>query len=74
MPASNEKTIRNRKNMLIGWCKEYPDRIIAIHYRKGLVGNYNKGTDTTTDSRGRIYCYGDGTSDLIREADREFNH
>lgn len=67
---SDEKQIRNEKNMIIGWCKEYPDRIIATHYRKGYVGSYNKGTDTTFDKNGRIYCYGDGSSDLVRQADR----
>lgn len=70
---NTEKVIRNRKNMIIGWCKEYPDRIIGTHYRKGFVGCYTKGTDCTTDSRGKIFCYGDGVSDLIREADKEFN-
>ena len=58
--------------MIIGWCTEYPDRIIATHIRKGYLGCYTKGTDTTVDVKtGKIYCYGDGTSDLIRQADRE---
>ena len=73
MPANNERTVRNAKNMIIGWCKEYPDRTIATHYRKGYIGCYIKGTDTTINSKGRIYCYGDGTMSLVLEADKEFN-
>lgn len=68
---SSEKPIRNSHNMIIGICKEFPDRIIATHYRKGFVGCYVKGTDLTTDSSGKIYCYGDGTADLIRSADNK---
>lgn len=70
--ANDEKVIRNKNNTPIGRCKEYPDRIIAFHYRKGYLGCYTKGTDVTTDLSGKIYCYGDGTADLIRQADREF--
>ena len=70
--SSKEKQIRNKYNTIIGWCKEFPDRVIATHYRKGFVGCYTKGTDVTTDSKGYIYCYGDGTADLVREADKEY--
>ncbi len=66
-----DQTVRNAKNIIIGWCKEYSDRIIGTHYKKGFVGCYTKGTDTTTDAKGRIYCYGNGISDLIRSADKE---
>ena len=31
---------------------------------------YNKNSDITTDASGKIYCYGDGCQDLVREADR----
>lgn len=69
--ATKNKEVRNEKNMIIGWCQEYPDRILATHFKKGYLGCYTKGTDTTTDRLGKIFCYGDGTSDLIRKADRE---
>lgn len=68
--AQNQKTVRNAYNMIIGTLSEYPDRIIATHYRKGYAGYYNKGSDTTFDRDGRIYCRGDGTSDLIRQIER----
>ena len=57
--------------MSIGWVKEYNDRKVATHYRRGYVGSYIKNSDLTLDKTGRIYCYGDGTQDLIRQADRE---
>lgn len=68
--AAKNKEVRNAKNMIIGWCQEYPDRILATHFKRGYVGCYTKGTDTTTDRLGKIFCYGDGTTDLIRAADR----
>ena len=67
------KTVRNSKNMTIGWLREFPDRIIATHYRKGVVGMYLKGNDSTIEFSGKLYCYGDGTQTLIREADKEYN-
>lgn len=67
----NLKTVRNAFNMTIGTLQEYSDRIVATHYRKGYAGYYSKGSDTTFDRSGRIYCRGDGTSDLIRELERE---
>ena len=69
---SKEKQIRNGRNMIIGWTQEYPDRIIAVHYKKGYVGCYSKGADVTTEVSGKIYCYGDGSTDLVRIADKEF--
>lgn len=65
------KSIRNAYNMTIGWLSDYPDRIIATHFRKGYAGYYSKGSDTTFDKNGKIYCRGDGTSDLIRLLERE---
>lgn len=67
MPQSKDKPVKNAHNMIIGWLREYPDRIIATHYLKGYVGCYNKNTDITIDAKGKIYCYGDGSSDLIRQ-------
>lgn len=68
---NSEKLIRNNHNMIIGVCKEFADRIVATHYRKGFVGTYVKGTDVTVDKDGKIYCYGDGSADLIRKAEQE---
>ena len=65
------KEVRNAKNMIIGWTQEFPDRILATHYRKGYLGNYTKALDSTVDARGNIFCYGDGTVTLIHNADME---
>lgn len=67
---SNRKDIKNKNNMLIGWTNELSDIIQAYHLRKGYVGRYVKSSDITYDRNGRIYCFGDGSSDLVREADR----
>lgn len=67
---NNEITVRNNVNMIIGWVRDYGDRKVATHYKKGFVGSYTVGSDITLDSKGRIYCYGDGLQDLIRQADR----
>lgn len=64
------KEIRNARNMIIGWTKEYPDRIIAVHFKKGYLGCYSKNSDLTLDKRGKIFCYGDGTVSLIRDEER----
>ncbi len=68
---NKETIVRNKYNMPIGRCQDYSDRIIATNYKKGYVGYYNKGTDITFDAKGMIYCYGDATQTLIREADKE---
>ena len=67
---SNEIDVRNNVNMIIGWIRDYGDRKIATHYRKGFVGSYTVGSNITTDAKGHIYCFGDGLSDLVRQADR----
>jgi len=67
---NNEVTVRNNFNMIIGWVRDIGNRKIATHIRKGYVGAYNKNSDITTDASGKIYCYGDGCQDLVREADR----
>ena len=56
--------------MTIGWVRDSGSQLMATHISKGYVGYYNKGTDMTFDSSGRIFCYGDGTCCLIREADK----
>jgi hypothetical protein len=56
--------------MIIGWVRDIGNRKLATHIRKGYVGAYNKNSDITTDASGKIYCYGDGCQDLVREADR----
>ena len=65
------KEVRNAKNLIIGWLREYPDRIVATHYKKGYVGSFSKGVGTTVDKNGKIFCYGDGTTTLIHNADME---
>jgi hypothetical protein len=67
---NSETIVRNKNNTPIGVCKEFPDRINAVHYRKGYVGCYTKGVDVTTDVQGKIYCYGNGCTALILDADR----
>ena len=66
----NEVTVRNNFNMPIGWVRDIGDRKLATHIRKGYVGSYIKNADLTIDSKGKVYCYGDGCQDLVREADR----
>ena len=68
---NNEITVRNNVNMPIGWVRDYKDRKIATHFKKGYVGTYIFSSDLTLDKNGRIYCYGDGTQDLVRQAERE---
>ena len=67
---NNETPVRNNVNVTIGWVRDYGDRKVATHYRKGYVGSYSVNSDITVDASGRIYCYGDGLQDLIRQADR----
>jgi len=67
---NKEIAVKDRYNMILGWIHDYPDRKQAIHIKKGYVGYYSKSADLTIDSKGAIYCYGDGLSDLIRNADR----
>mgnify|MGYP006988853401 CR=1 FL=1 len=67
---ASEKEVRNGYNMIIGWVRDYGDRLVATHIRKGYVGSYTKSSNITIDASGRIYCYGDGCQDLIRSADR----
>lgn len=62
--------IRDKRNMIIGWCKDTGDKIIATHRSKGYVGYYGKSTDITFDKTGMVYCYGNGAQCLIREADK----
>ncbi len=66
----NRIDIKNNKNMLVGWVNDIGDCIQGFHLRKGYVGRYVKSSDLTFDKNGRIYCYGNGVSDLVREADR----
>lgn len=68
--ANSEIAVKDRYNMTIGWVRDYGDRSIAIHIRKGYVGSYVKSSNITTDKDGKIYCYGDGLQDLIRSSDR----
>ena len=67
---SNDLVIKDNKNKTIGWVKDYGDRKVGIHFKKGFVGNFNPSTGITFDKSGRIYCYGDGIADLVRQAER----
>ncbi|MBR0462307.1 MAG: hypothetical protein IJJ00_06320 [Erysipelotrichaceae bacterium] len=67
----NEKEVRDANNMPIGWVRDVGDKLMAFHRLKNYVGYYWKNTDTTYDIQSRIYCRGDGTVSLIRDADRE---
>lgn len=57
--------------MVIGWVRDFGDRLTATHIRKGYVGSYTKNSNITVDKTGKIYCFGDGCQDLIRQADKE---
>jgi intein-encoded DNA endonuclease-like protein len=70
MPKINEITVRDSKNSIIGWCRDYGDRVNAIHFKKGLVGFYIKASNITFDGSGKIYCFGDGTTSLVRDNER----
>lgn len=61
--------VRNNKNLIIGWCDDFGSEITAFHMRKGFVGRYVKSSNLTLTSKGSVYCYGDGTQSLIRDAD-----
>ena len=62
--------VKDNRNMTIGWVRDYSDRKVATHMRKGYVGSYIKNTGITVDAKGKIYCYGDGSTDLVRSADK----
>ena len=57
--------------MIIGWKDDSSDQQRAFHLTKGYVGYYAKSPDITFDKDDRIYCYGFGVADLIREAERK---
>lgn len=67
----DRREIRNNNNMIIGWIDDSSDQQRAFHLTKGYVGYYAKSPDITFDKDGRIYCYGFGLADLIREAERK---
>lgn len=68
---NSRKEVRNNKNVIIGYCNDYGDKIDAIGFRKGYLGFYNKNTNITFDKTGRIYCYGDATAELVRNAEND---
>jgi len=65
----NNTIIKNRNNSPIGEIQDNGSQKTAIHFKKGYVGYYSEFSDITFDKNGKIYCYGDGCSSLIREAD-----
>lgn len=62
--------VKDNRNMIIGWCRDTGDTIQATHRTKGFVGRYVKSSNITYDKYGKLFCYGDGTQSLIRDADR----
>ena len=66
-----EREIRDKNNLIIGWCRDIGGQIQAIHIKKGYVGNYIKSSNITFDKNGRIYSYDDATSSLVRDAERD---
>jgi len=64
--------VRNDKNQLIGFCDEHDGITNAIHLRKGYSGRYVKASDITYDKNGKVFCHGDGSSCLIRFADKGY--
>lgn len=68
---SNRTEIRDRLNRYIGWLDDDGDMIRAYHVRLGYLGYFNRSANKTFEKNGRIYCYGNGASDLVREAERK---
>lgn len=63
---SKDGSVRDKNNMIIGWCRDQGSTIQAISIRRGYCGYYNKSSNITFDKNGAVYCYGDGTCCLIR--------
>ena len=63
--------VYDNKKFAIGVVRDTGSQLIATNYKKGYAGYYSKNTNITLDHRGRIYCYGDGTTSLIREREHE---
>lgn len=62
--------VRDKNNFIIGRCTDYGNSINATSFKKGYVGVYYKNTNMTFNAKGDLYCYGDGTQSLIRDAER----
>ena len=65
-----DKYIKNHVGAPIGFVRDNGYEIQAFHITKGYLGNYVKASDITFKAGGGIYCFGDGTSDMVREAER----
>ena len=65
-----DKYIKDKYGAPIGFTRDIGNEIQAFHITKGLLGRYVKSSDITFSTAGGIYCFGDGTSDMIREAER----
>ncbi len=65
-----DKYIKDKFGTPIGFTRDIGNEVQAFHIMKGLVGRYVKSSDITFTIKGEIYCFGDGVSDLIREAER----
>jgi len=64
---SSRIEVRNKYNIIIGWCDDFTDMVQATHLKKGYVGRYVKSSNITYDRQGKIYAYGDATQSLIRD-------
>ena len=62
--------IKNAFNIPIGYLREDDSVIIAFSFKKGYVGRYVKSSNITFDGPGKIFCFGDGTDTLVRNADK----
>lgn len=64
-------TVYDQNHMPIGWCRGYGSgRVAAYHIRKGYCGFYSESSKITFDKDSRIYCYGDGSQCLVRDANK----
>jgi len=62
--------VKDKNNVPIGYVRTSDTEKQAINYNKGYVGYYSIFSDITFDKNGKIYCYGDGTTSLVRDASK----
>ena len=61
-----QRNVKNRSGQLLGWLRDDKSSEFAYDRRGRLLGWYNKKTDQTHDSKGRLLTTsGDVTSGLI---------
>jgi hypothetical protein len=70
--AEMPRYIKNARGQLVGWTRDTNGIEYAYNHLGRLLGWYNRRTDHTHDSRGRLRTIsGDATSALIFEDDPE---